>query len=82
MVGTIYMCVGEDLTPRNLKLIRGLGKSSLTHRVPFCTGGDWNNPPHAISGSVPLHILDGIVRGDELAPSYGSTTIVPPLTTT
>eukprot|EP00959_Pyramimonas_sp_CCMP1952_P258058 5393817-Pyramimonas_sp.AAC.1 len=64
------MYVGEGLTPRNLKLIRGLGKSALTHRVPFCIGGDWNNPPHALSDAVPSHILDGVVRGDECAPSY------------
>eukprot|EP00959_Pyramimonas_sp_CCMP1952_P414650 8687924-Pyramimonas_sp.AAC.1 len=70
MVGTIYMYVGEGLTPRNLKLSRGLGKAALAHRVPFCIGGGWNNPPHAISDPVPLHMLGGVVRGDELAPSY------------
>eukprot|EP00959_Pyramimonas_sp_CCMP1952_P050714 1059697-Pyramimonas_sp.AAC.1 len=70
MVGTIYMHVGEGLTPRNLTLMRGPGEAALAHRVPFCIGGGWNNTPHAISHSVSVHILDGIVRGDELAPSY------------
>eukprot|EP00959_Pyramimonas_sp_CCMP1952_P381926 8003301-Pyramimonas_sp.AAC.1 len=32
LMGTVYMHVGEGLTPRNLKLIRCLGMAALVHK--------------------------------------------------
>eukprot|EP00959_Pyramimonas_sp_CCMP1952_P365298 7650295-Pyramimonas_sp.AAC.1 len=61
--------------------MRVLGNAALAHRMPFCIGGDWNNPPQAINDALPLHILDGIVRGDEFAPPHACLRTMRPLST-
>eukprot|EP00973_Karenia_brevis_P035100 4842466-Karenia_brevis.AAC.1 len=63
-VVSAYLWVGEELSARNLDLLRTTGEWCSLHRMPFIIGADWNMHPSVIESTTFADILHAAIVAD------------------